>query len=126
MRTLVLVAAVLALHAGQALAAAPSPACAAKRAGIEQEIAQAQARGNSREVAGLKKALRANRSYCTDASLAKDRDARIRQAQRKLNERENSLRAAENKGDAHKIADRKAKLEAARSALAEAEKPLVH
>lgn len=127
MRTLALVAAALwALHAAPAQAAELSPACAAKRASIEAQIAEARAHGRKHELAGLKKALRNNQAHCTDRSLAKQREAQIRQAQRKLAAREQGLREAEAKGDAKKIADRTAKLEQARRELAEAEQPLPH
>lgn len=125
MKTIVLCACVLALHAVPALAAEPSPACTAKQARIESQMAEASAQGRSREVAGLKKALRANKAHCSDASLARERDAQIRGATQKVAAREKSLAEAEKKGDAKKIASRKAKLDEARSALAEAQKPLL-
>jgi hypothetical protein len=124
MRTLVLCAFVLTVYASPGLAATPSPACEAKRANIESQISEATARGRTQEVAGLRKALRANKAHCTDKSLASEREKRIQQAQRKVDEREKSLREAQHKGDAKKIATRKAKLEEARRDLVEAEKPL--
>lgn len=125
MKNLVVCACVLVLHAVPALAADASPACAAKQARIESQLTEATAQGRSREVAGLKQALRSNKAHCTDASLAKERDAEIRQATKKVAEREKSLAAAEKKGDAKKIAARKAKLDEAQKALAEAQKPLL-
>lgn len=125
MKPLVLCACVLALHAAPALAADASPACAAKQARIEAQLAEATAQGRNREVAGLKQALRGNKAHCTDAWLAKERDAQIRQATKKVAEREKSLAAAEKKGDAKKIAARKAKLDEAQKALAEAQRPLL-
>ncbi|WP_349744119.1 DUF1090 domain-containing protein [Roseateles cavernae] len=110
--------------AAPAFAADRSPACEAKRAAIETQITQAQARGRSQEVAGLNRALAANKARCTDASLAKERETRIRAAERKVAEREKSLREAEHKGDAKKIASRKTKLDEARHELTEAEKPV--
>ncbi|RYF65369.1 MAG: DUF1090 domain-containing protein [Comamonadaceae bacterium] len=106
------------------MAAEPSPACAAKRADIQAQLSEATAQKRKHEVAGLQKALKANQANCTDASLAKDRDRDIKQAQKKVAERERSLAEAERKGDAKKIADRQAKLEAARSGLARAERPI--
>lgn len=106
------------------VAAELSSACAAKRTGIETQIAQAESHGRSREVAGLKKALAANKAYCSDASLAREREARIRDARKKLAEREKSLAEAERKGDQKKIAARTAKLDEARRELAESEKPV--
>ena len=81
-------------------------------------------RGHSQELAGLQRALAANQAHCSDASLAKAREADIRAAQKKVAEREKSLAEAERKGNAKKIAKRKAKLAEARRDLAEAEKPL--
>lgn len=124
MKTVVLSAALLLASTSLAFAAPPSPACEAKRASIEKQIDEASARGRNQEVAGLKRALAANKARCTDASLAKERDADIRDAQRKVASREKSLAEAERKGDAKKIATRKAKLEEARKGLAEAEKPI--
>lgn len=106
------------------VAAELSPACAAKRTEIETQIAQAESHGRSREVAGLKKALAANKAHCSDASLTREREAKIRDARKKLAEREKSLAEAERKGDQKKIAARTAKLDEARRELAEAEKPV--
>ena len=125
MKTTLLFAFVIGLYAAPALAAKPSPACDAKQARIESEMAEATAQGHTRQVAGLKKALRANKTHCTDASLAKERDANIREATRKVTEREKGLAEAEKKGDAKKMAARKAKLDEARRDLTEAQKPLL-
>lgn len=122
MRTLLLFA--LAIYGAATLAAEPSPACDAKRASIEAQISEAQARGRTRELAGLKRALKNNNEHCTDQSLARDREAQIRKAQAEVTEREKDLREAEAKGDPKKIASRKDKLEEARRELAEAEQPL--
>lgn len=124
MKALALCVSALLLAAPSAFAAEPSPACAAKRTHIETQLAEATARGRQQEVAGLKKALRANKARCTDASLEKERAANIRQAQKKVAERENGLREATQKGDAKKVADRQAKLDEARRQLSEAEQPL--
>jgi hypothetical protein len=115
----------LAAWTAPTLAADASPACAAKRAQIEAQISEATAQGNKQQVAGLQKALKANKANCSDASLAAERDKQIKAAQKKVASREKSLREAEQKGDAKKIADRKAKLEAAKAELVEAEKPLL-
>lgn len=125
MKSFVLCAVFFCAHVTSALAADPSPACLAKSARIESQISEAAARGNSQEVAGLKKALRGNKAHCTDKSLAGEREKDINQAKRKVAAREKSLAEAERKGDAKKIADRTAKLDKARSELAQAEKPLL-
>lgn len=123
MKRAIVCSVVLALFSSVAVAAQPSAACAAKRAEIESELAEATAHGRKHEAAGLQKALKANRANCTDASLARERDRDIKQARKKVAEREHSLAQARRKGDAQKIADREAKLEAARQALARAERP---
>ncbi|WP_382328638.1 DUF1090 domain-containing protein [Hydrogenophaga sp. UC242_50] len=102
----------------------PSSACQAKRRNIEAQLANATEHGRKQEVAGLKKALRANQANCTDASLEKERSAEIRQAQKKVAEREKSLREAQQKGDPKKLAERQAKLDEARRELTEAERPI--
>jgi len=99
-------------------------ACQAKRRNIEAQLANATEHGRKQEVAGLKKALRANQANCTDASLEKERGAEIRQAQKKVAEREKSLREAQQKGDPKKLAERQAKLDEARRELTEAERPI--
>ncbi len=113
-----------AVVAGSAFAAEPSPACTAKRVSIETRISEATAQGRKQQLNGLNKALRANKANCTDASLAKDRDRDIKAAQKKVASREKDLMAAEKKGDAAKVASRKAKLDEARTALSQAEKPI--
>lgn len=123
MKQLIL-ASVLAFAAAPLLAQQPSAACEAKRARIEAQISQAQAAGNSREVAGLQKALRANKAHCSDASLAAERKREIRKATKKVAEREKELAKAKRKGDPDKIAQRQNKLDEARQELAEAQKPL--
>ncbi|WP_027469297.1 DUF1090 domain-containing protein [Deefgea rivuli] len=124
MKKLVICASLFALYAAPSFAAAPSSACAAKQANIEAQIVEAKARGQKQEVAGLEKALRENKAHCSDASLAKEREGKILSAKQKVVEREKDLREAEQKGDAKKIAKRKAKLDEARQELLEAEKPL--
>ena len=87
-------------------------------------MAEASSAGRSREAAGLRKALVANQAGCSDALLNEERDAGIRNAKRKVAEREKSLNEAERKGDQKKIAARKAKLEEARRDLSDAETPI--
>lgn len=120
----VLLSALLVVLAAPAGAAGFGPACAAKQADIEAEIAAAQARGNRQELAGLNRALKATKARCTDEELQRAHDSRIRKAQRELAEREEDLAEAQRSGDRDKIAQRSAKVEDARRKLAEAEKPL--
>lgn len=115
---------VLALSAASATAAPPSAACAAKRAEIEQQIVQAKAQGHSQEVRGLERALKANKANCSDASLARERQARITKAEREVAERERDLAKAERGRDNKKIERRRAKLEEANAELADARKPV--
>ena len=117
-------ASALLVFAAPTLANEPSSACQAKRRNIEAQLANATEHGRKQEVAGLKRALRANQANCTDASLEKERSAEIRQAQKKVAEREKSLREAQQKGDPKKLADRQAKLDEARRELTEAERPI--
>lgn len=123
MKTILICVSLFALYATPSFAATPSPACDAKRASIESQIAAAKARGQ--KIAGLDKALLENKAHCTDESLAKEREGKIRGAQQKVTAREADLHAAEQKGDAKKIAKRQAKLEEARKELSEVEKPLL-
>ncbi|SEB79950.1 Protein of unknown function [Beijerinckia sp. 28-YEA-48] len=112
------------LSSSPLLAAEQSPACLAKRAEIEKGISAAQARGNTREVRGLQRALRANISHCTTASLEAERNQKIENAKAKLAKRQAELARAERTGDARKIAQRRAKVEEARQKLSEAQQPL--
>lgn len=102
----------------------PSPACAAKRTSIETQITEAKAHGNRQKIAGLESALAANKRHCTDASLEAARQRDISAATKKVARREADLSAAQAKGDAKKIAKQQGQLDAARAALAEAQKPL--
>ncbi|SFU60667.1 Protein of unknown function [Polaromonas sp. YR568] len=117
-------ASLLALSSATAGAATPSAACEAKRASIETEITQAKANGHPEKVKGLERALKANKAGCTDASLAAARDADIRKAEHKVKALEKDLARAEKKGKADKIARQKAKLEAAKTELEAAKKPV--
>ena len=120
----------LVLLTGLAAAAAPaqaaSAACEARRAQIEASLADAQARNQAREVRGLKKALSANKSTCTDALLEKQRQSDIRAAQKEVAQREADLKEAQGKGDADKIGKRQAKLDEARAELERANRPIPH
>ena len=98
--------------------------CAAKRQELNQQIQQAHAAGNSKEEAGLRKALKENQSHCTDASLMKERQDKVAKAQREVTEREADLKKAEAKGDEKKIDKRKDKLADAQKELADAQAEL--
>ncbi|CAN5476920.1 DUF1090 domain-containing protein [soil metagenome] len=117
------VAAVLAA-ASSAHAAEPSPACAAKRLSIENEIAYANQHGQKQRLAGLATALRKNQTHCSDASLQADRKAAIAKAEREVKQRQADLAMARQKGDQAKVSSRQAKLDTARAELVEAQKPI--
>lgn len=107
-----------------ATAATPSPACRAKAVQIEERIAKVRADGNERELRGLNKALVANRTRCTTASLERERRQAIEEASAKVGERKAELKAAERKGDPEKVSKQRAKLQAAETELRDAEVPL--
>lgn len=124
MKHVLFLALVLGTAVTPALAAEPSPACLAKRANIETQLEEAKSRHRKQEMAGLQKALNANKARCTDEILAKEREKDIKQAQRKVAERERDLAEAQKKGDAKKIMTRQQKLDEARRTLAASEKPI--
>lgn len=115
---------VLLVFAAPTFANESPSACQAKRRNIEAQLANAIEHGRKQEAAGLKKALRANLAHCTEESLERARNADIRQAQKKVSEREKSLREAQQKGEPKKLAERQAKLDEARRELTEAERPI--
>lgn len=121
-----LIVAPLALSVTCVLAAGqPGPACAAKQAEIESNIAAAQARGNAREVAGLQKALEANQRHCTDEGLAQEHAQRVEKAQKKVAEREAELAKAQSTNKQKKIDKAQQKLDRARADLDQArQRPL--
>lgn len=111
-------AAALALPAtGPAQAADCSAArgCAAKFCQIENDIAQAQAHGNSRQEAGLRRALAEAKAHCTDSRLQNQREADVREKQNKVAEREGELKQARAKGKPEKIDKAQRKLDEARA-----------
>lgn len=122
MKSRLVIATLFALHLCPSMAAEPGPGCAAKQAEIEASIAAATERGNKQELAGLNKALRATKANCTEASLKKQKEARVRKAQQALAQREQDLAQAEKTGDGKKIEKRRAKAEEARRELDAAEK----
>lgn len=124
MQRLVLVPVLLVASATACLAAEPGPACEAKRHSIEAQITEAKAHGNKQQLAGLERALRATTAHCTDAGLAREREARIRKAQQEVAQREADLAKAQKSGDTKKIDKRNEKLDAARRELEEAQRPL--
>ena len=95
--TLMTAAALALLATGPAQAADCSAArgCAAKFCQIENDIAQAQAHGNNRQEAGLRRALAEAKAHCTDSRLQNQREADVRENRtRSPNAKANSSRLA--------------------------------
>lgn len=107
-----------------AQAADNSPACLAERASIERSISAAEARGNQRQLRGLRRALQASIANCSATSLAAARQEAIAEAQAEVTEREEDLAKAQRSSDPDKIAKRQVKLDEAKASLAEAQQPL--
>lgn len=101
-----------------------SAACEAKRAEIEMQLARATAQGRDHQIAGLERALAANKANCTQEQLELQRAQDIQEAQEKVAEREQELKEAQDKAEASKIAEKKKKLEEAQKKLKEAQAPL--
>ena len=76
--------------------------CAAKRQELSQQIQQAHAAGNTQQEAGLQKALRENQAHCTDASLSKQRQEKVSNAQREVTEREARFEESRSQGQCKK------------------------
>lgn len=104
-----------------AMACAEKTGCEAKFCRIQTEIEYAQANGNSRKEAGLKKALAEARESCTTESLAADRAEKIRERQEDVKERQDELREAQEDGRTRKVERAQQKLKEAQDKLAEAQ-----
>ena len=98
--------------------------CAAKFCHIENDIAAAQANGNSHREAGLRRALAEARGSCTDESLRKDRLTAIEERKEEVQEREEELAEARSKGKQDKIDKAQRKLAEAQADLKDAEDEL--
>lgn len=114
----------LAAFTSPAFAGEPPLLCTAKRASIENRIAEAQQKGRTQELDGLHKALAANQAKCSDDALIKQRDARIRKAQGKVDKRERKLAEATRDGSVRKMSAAKGDLDRARAELEAAQRPL--
>lgn len=112
------------MAAGPTAQAAPSAACAYKQQEIETQLGFAKQAGNQHQIAGLERALAANQTHCSDASLEQERQERITKAAHKVAEREQELAEAQAKGDPKKVARRQSKLLEAQHDLQEAQRPL--
>lgn len=91
--------------------------CAAKKADIEQQLAQAKNHNNAGQIKGLTKALAEVNANCTDASLMAERNAKITEKERKVAERQTELNQAQASGRADKIAKKQHKLAEAEQEL---------
>jgi len=109
---------------GSAAQTVPSAACARKQQEIETQLSYARKAGNQYRIAGLERALAANQTYCSDASLEQERQEQIAKAEQKLAEREKDLAEAQAQGNPKKIARRQSKLREAQQDLQEALQPL--
>ncbi|GJG96700.1 DUF1090 domain-containing protein [Cupriavidus pauculus] len=97
---------------------AQSERCEAKRGALENEIAYARAHGNKDRVSGLETALSKLTANCTDAALDAKTEQKIRDAQKKVDERERDLEKAKKEGKSQsKIAQRQRKLDEAHAEL---------
>jgi multidrug efflux pump subunit AcrA (membrane-fusion protein) len=95
--------------------------CAAKACRLDAEIAQAKAKGKTRQLAALERA-RAEMVHCNDDGLKQKRKVALEQAQRRIDRREAELKKAEASGDAAKVKRAQRNLESARKAYAQLEK----
>lgn len=124
--TAALAAPLLSVHAAPAATKDCSAlrSCAAKFCHIENDIAAAQANGNTRREAGLRRALAEAQDSCTDESLRKDRLKAIGEHKEKVQEREAELAEARDKGKQDKIDKAQRKLAEAQAELKDAEDEL--
>jgi hypothetical protein len=95
--------------------------CAAKACRLDAEIAQAKAKGKTRQLAALERA-RAEMVHCNDDGLKQKRKVALEQAQRRIDRRGAELKKAEASGDAAKVKKAQRNLESARKAYAQLEK----
>jgi len=95
--------------------------CAAKACRLEAEIAQAKAKGKTRQLASLERA-RVEMARCNDDGLKQRRKVALEQAQRRIDRREAEFKKAEASGDAAKVKKAQRKLGSARKAYAQIEK----
>lgn len=119
---ILLLAASVSTEAAAAAAAAEAGPCAARRARIEAQIQDAQTHGRTRELSGLHRALEANQSRCSDAAILKERDAKVRKAEREVEKRQLGLADAARDGSVRRMSAAKARLDEARIDLAEAQR----
>ncbi|MGD9427279.1 DUF1090 domain-containing protein [Pantoea sp. NSTU24] len=106
-------------------AASDLTGCAAKKQEIETQLSFARQHNNSQQAAGLEKALREVEQHCTESGLLKQRQEKVAEKKRKVQEREQALTKAKAEGRSpSKIQKREDKLAEARQELDEAEQAL--
>jgi hypothetical protein len=107
--------------AGAAASCDALEACAAKACRLDADIAQAKAKGKTRQLAALERA-RAEMVHCNDDGIKQRRKVALEQAQRRIDRRGAELTKAEASGDAAKVKKAQRNLESARKAYAQIEK----
>jgi len=76
-------------------AASAAETCAEKRDAIEKQMSYARQHNNSSQLAGLQKALDEVKTYCTPESVRNDARQEITRAEKKLADKQQDLREAE-------------------------------
>lgn len=94
--------------------------CAAKKDALETQIEKAREYNNSYQLTGLQIALRKLDANCTDESLLREREHKLREANLKVAEQQTDLRDALRQGNTKKIEKLKIKLAEAREKLQDA------
>ena len=107
--------------AGAAASCDTMEPCAAKACRLEAEIAQAKAKGNTRQLAALERA-RVEMAHCNDDGLKQRRKVALEQAQGRIDRREAEFKKTEASGDAGKVKKAQRNLESERKAYAQIEK----
>lgn len=117
----------VALGAAYVLGAAPALAatscaalegCAAKACRIDAQLGEAKAKGNAKLVASLERDRR-EIAHCSDDGLKQKRKVALEQAQRRVDQREAELKAAQAGGDAAKQKKAQQRLDSANKAFAD-------
>lgn len=98
--------------------------CAAKKNSLEQQITYAKKHGNTHRLAGLETALAEVNAHCTDSGLRASREAKIKEKQEKVAERQADLKKSQETGDSKKIAKKQKKVQEAQAELKEAQNEL--
>jgi hypothetical protein len=94
--------------------------CEAKKEDIRKQIDYARTHGNTHRISGLEKALSEVNENCTDASLMKERQAKVAEKRMKVTERQTDLQEARETGNQEKINKKLKKLNEAEMELEDA------